>query len=229
MDRSRLRKGMVTPAVVRAFRSIGWGWGGEWSGDTKDYMHFSHNGALAAPAPPWAGQGVGRVARRPRALTCARDLGCVPPPRAPRTQPRVRRAASPPAALAAQVVAGARSRALARRRPRAPARALARARRPLDRPLARRGQGGRAQPRDPRRRGGGAARDLRVLGLGRPARRPDPQLRRRAHGDPAGDRVLPAQLPSREDRGLSPSSSPSSSRPCVALTRPSSGSSIRRT
>jgi D-alanyl-D-alanine carboxypeptidase len=43
-DRSRLRKGMVTPAVVRAFRSIGWGWGGEWSGDTKDYMHFSYNG-----------------------------------------------------------------------------------------------------------------------------------------------------------------------------------------
>jgi hypothetical protein len=43
-DRSRLRKGMVTPAVVRAFRSIGWGWGGEWSGATKDYMHFSHNG-----------------------------------------------------------------------------------------------------------------------------------------------------------------------------------------
>jgi hypothetical protein len=44
MDRSRLRKGMVTPAVVRAFRSIGWGWGGKWSGDTKDYMHFSTNG-----------------------------------------------------------------------------------------------------------------------------------------------------------------------------------------
>ena len=44
MDRSRLLKGMVTPAVVRAFRSIGWGWGGEWSGETKDYMHFSHNG-----------------------------------------------------------------------------------------------------------------------------------------------------------------------------------------
>jgi hypothetical protein len=44
MDRSRLRKGMVTPAVVRAFRSIGWGWGGEWTGDTKDYMHFSVNG-----------------------------------------------------------------------------------------------------------------------------------------------------------------------------------------
>jgi D-alanyl-D-alanine carboxypeptidase len=44
VDRSRLRKGMVTPAVVRAFRSIGWGWGGDWSGPTKDYMHFSTNG-----------------------------------------------------------------------------------------------------------------------------------------------------------------------------------------
>jgi len=44
VDRSPLRKGMVTPAVVRAFRSIGWGWGGDWSGQTKDYMHFSHNG-----------------------------------------------------------------------------------------------------------------------------------------------------------------------------------------
>jgi hypothetical protein len=44
LDRTRLRKGMVTPAVVRAFRSIGWGWGGDWSGQTKDYMHFSHNG-----------------------------------------------------------------------------------------------------------------------------------------------------------------------------------------
>ena len=44
VDRSRLRKGMVTPAVVRAFRSIGWGWGGNWSGDTKDYMHFSTTG-----------------------------------------------------------------------------------------------------------------------------------------------------------------------------------------
>ena len=34
----------VTPAVVRAFKSIGWGWGGDWTGDTKDYMHFSTNG-----------------------------------------------------------------------------------------------------------------------------------------------------------------------------------------
>ena len=44
VDRSRLRQGMVTPAVVRAFKSIGWGWGGDWTGATKDYMHFSHNG-----------------------------------------------------------------------------------------------------------------------------------------------------------------------------------------
>jgi hypothetical protein len=44
MDRSRLRKGMVTSSVLAAFHSIGWGWGGSWSGDTKDYMHFSTNG-----------------------------------------------------------------------------------------------------------------------------------------------------------------------------------------
>jgi hypothetical protein len=43
LDRSRLRKGMVAPAVVAAFRAIGWGWGGSWTG-TKDYMHFSSNG-----------------------------------------------------------------------------------------------------------------------------------------------------------------------------------------
>ena len=44
VDRSRVRKGMVTPAVVRAFASIDWGWGGDWTGDTKDYMHFSTTG-----------------------------------------------------------------------------------------------------------------------------------------------------------------------------------------
>lgn len=44
LDRSHLRKGMVTPAVVEAFRSIAWGWGGAWTGDTKDYMHFSATG-----------------------------------------------------------------------------------------------------------------------------------------------------------------------------------------
>jgi len=44
LNRAKIRKGMVTPAVVRAFRSVGWGWGGSWAGSTKDYMHFSWNG-----------------------------------------------------------------------------------------------------------------------------------------------------------------------------------------
>jgi hypothetical protein len=44
LDRTRIRRGMVTPAVVAAFASIGWGWGGSWFGSTKDYMHFSANG-----------------------------------------------------------------------------------------------------------------------------------------------------------------------------------------
>jgi hypothetical protein len=43
-DRSRHRRGMVTPRVIAAFRSVGWGWGGAWTGNTKDYMHFSSNG-----------------------------------------------------------------------------------------------------------------------------------------------------------------------------------------
>ena len=45
LDRTRLRPGMVTPAVVRAFAAIGGGWGGSWAGDTKDYMHFSATGS----------------------------------------------------------------------------------------------------------------------------------------------------------------------------------------
>ncbi len=44
LDRTRVRRGMVTPAVVQAFRSVGWGWGGAWTGSTKDYMHFSASG-----------------------------------------------------------------------------------------------------------------------------------------------------------------------------------------
>jgi hypothetical protein len=43
-DRSRHRRGMVTRRVIQAFRAIGWGWGGSWTGDTKDYMHFSSTG-----------------------------------------------------------------------------------------------------------------------------------------------------------------------------------------
>jgi hypothetical protein len=43
-DRSRHRSGMVGPRVVRAFGAIGWGWGGSWTGSTKDFMHFSSSG-----------------------------------------------------------------------------------------------------------------------------------------------------------------------------------------
>ena len=43
-DRSHYRRGMVTRRVIQAFRSIGWGWGGSWTGNTKDYMHFSSSG-----------------------------------------------------------------------------------------------------------------------------------------------------------------------------------------
>ena len=43
-DRSRRRPGMVGGRTVRAFASVGWGWGGAWAGDTKDYMHFSSTG-----------------------------------------------------------------------------------------------------------------------------------------------------------------------------------------
>jgi hypothetical protein len=44
LDRSRARRGMVTPAVLAAFQAVGWGWGGSWAGSTKDYMHFSATG-----------------------------------------------------------------------------------------------------------------------------------------------------------------------------------------
>jgi D-alanyl-D-alanine carboxypeptidase len=43
-DRSRHRPGMVTHRAIGAFASVGWGWGGSWSGSTKDYMHFSSTG-----------------------------------------------------------------------------------------------------------------------------------------------------------------------------------------
>ena len=44
-DRSDVRPGMVVrgDAVVRAFRRIGWGWGGNWT-SAKDWQHFSANG-----------------------------------------------------------------------------------------------------------------------------------------------------------------------------------------
>jgi hypothetical protein len=45
VDRTRVRPGMAYAggALVEAFRSVGWGWGGSWSG-ARDYQHFSANG-----------------------------------------------------------------------------------------------------------------------------------------------------------------------------------------
>ena len=45
VDRTPCRRGMACPGnvVVRAFEAVGWGWGGEWTGD-KDYQHFSASG-----------------------------------------------------------------------------------------------------------------------------------------------------------------------------------------
>ena len=45
LDRSDIRPGMAYPGgiLVSAFSSIGWGWGGYWTG-APDYQHFSVNG-----------------------------------------------------------------------------------------------------------------------------------------------------------------------------------------
>lgn len=45
LDRSSGARGLIRAGdvVVRAFRSIGWGWGGDWT-RTKDYQHFSRSG-----------------------------------------------------------------------------------------------------------------------------------------------------------------------------------------
>ena len=45
LDRADVRPGMVVRrgVALRAFRRIGWGWGGAWSG-AKDYQHVSANG-----------------------------------------------------------------------------------------------------------------------------------------------------------------------------------------
>ncbi|MGZ8600414.1 MAG: M15 family metallopeptidase [Actinomycetota bacterium] len=46
LDRTDVRPGMVVRGDVawRAFRSIGWEWGGSWT-SSKDYQHFSANGS----------------------------------------------------------------------------------------------------------------------------------------------------------------------------------------
>jgi len=45
INRSDIRPGMAYPGgiLVSAFRSVGWGWGGFWTG-SPDYQHFSVNG-----------------------------------------------------------------------------------------------------------------------------------------------------------------------------------------
>jgi hypothetical protein len=45
LNRSDVRPGMAVPGgtLVRAFTSIGWGWGGNWP-PPRDYQHFSING-----------------------------------------------------------------------------------------------------------------------------------------------------------------------------------------
>jgi hypothetical protein len=45
LDRSNVRPGMAARGglLVRAFASVGWQWGGRWSG-TPDYQHFSKTG-----------------------------------------------------------------------------------------------------------------------------------------------------------------------------------------
>jgi hypothetical protein len=45
LERARYRKGMAVRggALVRAFASVGWLWGGRWAG-TPDYQHFSRTG-----------------------------------------------------------------------------------------------------------------------------------------------------------------------------------------
>jgi hypothetical protein len=45
LDRSRARRGMAVEGgvLVRAFESVGWKWGGRWTG-SRDYQHFSTTG-----------------------------------------------------------------------------------------------------------------------------------------------------------------------------------------
>ena len=44
-NRANIRPGMAVESgvLVRAFASVGWGWGGRWAG-SPDYQHFSSNG-----------------------------------------------------------------------------------------------------------------------------------------------------------------------------------------
>ena len=46
VDRSSRRRGMAFPGeiLVEAFRTVGWEWGGDWTGSVRDYQHFSASG-----------------------------------------------------------------------------------------------------------------------------------------------------------------------------------------
>lgn len=46
LDRAAPTPGLIRAgdAVVRAFAAIGWRWGGDWTGGSKDYQHFSRTG-----------------------------------------------------------------------------------------------------------------------------------------------------------------------------------------
>ena len=45
VDRADVRPGMAVPGgtLVEAFASVGWYWGGRWTG-SPDYQHFSSTG-----------------------------------------------------------------------------------------------------------------------------------------------------------------------------------------
>ena len=46
LDRTRTDRGIIHAgdAAVRAFAAVGWIWGGQWPGATRDYQHFSPSG-----------------------------------------------------------------------------------------------------------------------------------------------------------------------------------------
>ena len=73
-NRSRHRRGMVTPRVISAFRSIGWGWGGAWAGSTKDCVLHRAFPPIAVPPPSLKTRHrPSSVSQRPLAYTRGRN------------------------------------------------------------------------------------------------------------------------------------------------------------
>jgi hypothetical protein len=89
-------------------------------------------------------------------------------------------------------------------------------------------EGRRLEPRRPRSRRGSPDTDLRAHRLSRAPRRPDPQLRGRLDGNPARNRLLPSQLPWREDRRIVRSPRDLHLKPASLSTKRSGASSTRR-